>query len=214
MRTPSTEEVLRPRSAASAEPVEPGWEDRWREFHRPVRVGRVVDRPALGGCRRRGERGRRSTPAGRSGPEHTRRRARRIELLAGVARGERPRRRLRLGRRRGRGGRLGFAPVTPSTSTRSRSRRRRRTPHANGVSVDVRRADVLVDELPPADVVVANIELGAVERLLRAVDGAARDRLRLPRAERLEAPGWRRSRARAARRLGGGRSSAPEPHLS
>jgi len=36
----------------------------------------------------------------------------------------------------------------------------------NGVEIDVRRADVLRDELPRTDVVVANIELPVVERFL------------------------------------------------
>jgi hypothetical protein len=40
------------------------------------------------------------------------------------------------------------------------------TVRANAVRVDVRRADVLRDELPPVDLVVANIDLRAVRALL------------------------------------------------
>jgi ribosomal protein L11 methylase PrmA len=42
----------------------------------------------------------------------------------------------------------------------------RDTARRNGVRVDVHRADVLSDDLPRADVVVANIELAVVEALL------------------------------------------------
>jgi ribosomal protein L11 methylase PrmA len=40
------------------------------------------------------------------------------------------------------------------------------TARRNRVDVDVLRADAVRDELPPADVLVANIELGVVEAVL------------------------------------------------
>ncbi|MBA2643756.1 MAG: 50S ribosomal protein L11 methyltransferase, partial [Actinobacteria bacterium] len=40
----------------------------------------------------------------------------------------------------------------------------------NGLSVDVRTMDVLRDELPRADLVVANIELAAIEALLARLE--------------------------------------------
>ncbi|MDQ3866483.1 MAG: hypothetical protein M3304_06595, partial [Actinomycetota bacterium] len=72
---------------------------------------------------------------------------------------------------------------------------------ANGVAVDVTRADVLVDSIPPAEVAVANIALAVVERLaartptplLVASGYSARERPRLAgwRHElRRDADGW------------------------
>jgi ribosomal protein L11 methylase PrmA len=77
----------------------------------------------------------------------------------------------------------------------------RATARRNGVDVEVRQADVLVDEIGEADVVVANIELGIVEALLRrrsartAVTSGylACDVPRTPgwaRVARLELEGW------------------------
>ena len=39
--------------AVSSRVVDPGWDERWRDFHRPVQVGGALDRPALGGRARR-----------------------------------------------------------------------------------------------------------------------------------------------------------------
>src|SRR5258708_34434548 len=40
----------------------------------------------------------------------------------------------------------------------------------NGVELDAYRSDALADDLPPADVVVANVALDVVERLLPRLD--------------------------------------------
>jgi ribosomal protein L11 methyltransferase len=58
---------------------------------------------------------------------------------------------------------LGFAPVMAIDVDGSSVDAARRNAEANGVRVDVRRADALVDELPAADVAVANLTLEAVE---------------------------------------------------
>ena len=65
--------------------------------------------------------------------------------------------------------RLGFAPVHAVDVDDVAVEVTRRTAEANAVDVEVTRADVLADELPRADVVVANIELRIVEQLLERV---------------------------------------------
>jgi ribosomal protein L11 methyltransferase len=62
--------------------------------------------------------------------------------------------------------RLGFAPVFGLDHDPAAVEAAERTARANGVRVGVSAADVLTDDLPPVDVVVANIELRAVEALL------------------------------------------------
>jgi ribosomal protein L11 methyltransferase len=66
--------------------------------------------------------------------------------------------------------RLGFGPIEAVDVDPVAVERARETARLNGVVVTVRCADVLVDDLPSADVVVANIELGAVDRLLPRLD--------------------------------------------
>ncbi len=62
--------------------------------------------------------------------------------------------------------RLGFDPVHAVDADPVAVEVARTTAQANGVTVEVSEADVLRDELPAADVVVANIELRVVESLL------------------------------------------------
>jgi ribosomal protein L11 methylase PrmA len=87
--------------------------------------------------------------------------------------------------------RLGFAPVTAVDVDPVAVEVAKRTAHANAVVLDARRVDVLVDELPPADVVVANIELGVVEALLARIDARTTVTSGYLASERPEAPGWR-----------------------
>jgi ribosomal protein L11 methyltransferase len=149
----------------SSAPVVPGWEDRWRAFHRPVRVGGLwigppwefspAEEPAV------------VVDPGRAfgtGGHATTRAC--IELLARLERGS------VLDAGCGSGviavaaARLGFAPVYAVDADPAAVDAARETVHGNGVGVDVRQADVLRDELPQVDLVVANIELGVVEALL------------------------------------------------
>jgi ribosomal protein L11 methyltransferase len=184
----------------SSVPVAPGWEDGWRAFHRPVRAGGLwigppweplpADEPAV------------VVDPGRAfgtGGHATTRAC--IELLAGLERGS------LLDAGCGSGViavaavRLGFEPVYAVDADPTAVDAARETVHRNGVGVDVRQADVLRDELPHVDLVVANIEFGVVEALLarhpaaRAITSGylARDEPNAPgweRVSRLELDGW------------------------
>ena len=65
--------------------------------------------------------------------------------------------------------RLGFAPVVALDLDPEAVVAAEATARRNDVVVDVRRSDVLRDELPATDVAVANIELAVVESLLGRV---------------------------------------------
>ena len=148
----------------SAHRVDAGWEDRWREFHRPVRVGGIWIGPPW-----------EPPPAGASivvdpgrafgtGAHPTTRAC--IELLSGLARGG------LLDAGCGSGvvavaaARLGFDPVVAVDLDPVAVEVAHDTARRNGVDAQTWQADVLNDDLPPMDVVVANIELGVVETLL------------------------------------------------
>ena len=74
--------------------------------------------------------------------------------------------------------------------------------HANGVELTAYRADALVDDLPRADLVIANVALDVVEALLPRLD--ARLAITSGYLERDEphAAGWHRARAARPRGLG------------
>lgn len=150
---------------ASSAPVEPGWEDGWRAFHRPVRAGGLWigppwETPPVGEPAVVVDPGR----AFGTGAHPTTRAC--IELLAGLARGS------VLDAGCGSGViavaavRLGFEPVFAVDTDPAAVEAATRTARENGASVDVARADVLADELPAVAVLVANIELRVVEALL------------------------------------------------
>jgi ribosomal protein L11 methyltransferase len=65
---------------------------------------------------------------------------------------------------------LGYAPVVAVDVDDAAVDAARRNATANGIGLDVRRADALVDELPAADVAVANVSLEAVEALGARLD--------------------------------------------
>jgi ribosomal protein L11 methyltransferase len=145
--------------------IEAGWEDRWREFHRPVRVGGLWIGPPW-----------EPAPAGEqvvvvdpgrafgTGAHPTTRAC--IELLSGLERGSLLDAGCGSGVAAVAAARLGFAPVVAVDTDPVAVEVARDTARRNGVRVDVQRADVLSDDLPRADVVVANIELAVVEALL------------------------------------------------
>lgn len=150
---------------ATSEPVSGSWEDRWKEFHRPARAGGLwigppwIDPPAGEPCV--------VVDPGRAfgtGAHPTTRAS--IELLATVARGS------LLDAGCGSGvvavaaARLGFHPVHAVDLDPVAVEVAREVALSNGVAVDVAVADVLRDEVPRTDVVVANIELRIVEALL------------------------------------------------
>jgi ribosomal protein L11 methyltransferase len=183
--------VRRAFSGATSHRVEGGWEDRWKEFHRPVRAGGLwigppwIEPPE-------------DTPAvvvdpGRAfgtGAHPTTQAC--IELLAGLERGG------LLDAGCGSGivavaaARLGFEPVAAVDLDEVAVGVAAETARLNDVVVEVSRADVLRDELPAADVVVANIELGVVERLLGRLSADLVVTSGYLEAETPNAPGWAR----------------------
>jgi ribosomal protein L11 methyltransferase len=140
--------------AAQGEDVAADWRDRWKDFHRPVRIGSLWIGPPWD-----------EAPAdatavvidpGRAfgtGAHPTTRLC--IELLLGLERGSV----MDLGCGSGVlaivAAKTGFAPVAAAESNVA----------ANGVEVEARRADVLVDPLPAADIALANITRPALEAL-------------------------------------------------
>ena len=160
--------ALEPPAAGLDEaPVEDGWADRWREFHRPVRAGRlwigppwypaeaepvVIDPGHAFGTGAHG-----STRAA-------------LELMQRLA----PQPALDLGCGSGvlsiAALRLGFGPIfacdiDPLAVTACAENARR-----NGVSLEVARADALVDPLPQAPLWIANLQRDLLERLLARPD--------------------------------------------
>ncbi len=152
-------------ASSSSIGIEPGWEERWREFHRPARAGGLWIGPPW-----------EDPPAGEpavvvdpgrafgTGAHPTTRAC--IELLAGRARGS------LLDAGCGSGviavaaARLGFGPVLAIDSDPVAVDVALETARLNGVEIEAWAADALTDELPTVDLVVANIELRAVEQLL------------------------------------------------
>jgi ribosomal protein L11 methyltransferase len=144
--------------------VESGWEDRWRDFHRPVRVGPLWVGPPW-----------EEAPAdampividpGRAfgtGAHATTRLC--LELLLGLPHGSV----LDVGCGSGvlaiAAARLGHGPVTGVDVEPAAVEATRANALANGVEVDARRVDALVEALPPADIALANIALEAVLQL-------------------------------------------------
>jgi ribosomal protein L11 methyltransferase len=173
----------------SSEVLAPGWEDRWREFHRPVRAGGLwigppwIDAPA-------------GVPVvivdpGRAfgtGAHPTTRAC--IELLAECERGS------VLDAGCGSAivsvaaARLGFGPVHAVDFDDVAVEVAAATVRANRVDVRVSQADVLADELPATDLVVANIELAVVERLLQRVQSPVAVTSGYFVSETPAAPGW------------------------
>lgn len=150
--------------------VEPGWEDRWRDFHQAVRAGGLWigppwQTPPSGAHAVVVEPGR----AFGTGAHGTTRAC--VELLARSPRGS------VLDAGCGSGvlaiaaATLGFAPVAAVDVDPAALEATQANAARNGVEVDVRAGDVLRDDLPAADVLVANIALPTVEKLLRRWQG-------------------------------------------
>lgn len=186
---------------SSSHAVEDGWEDRWRAFHRPVVAGGLWIGPPW-----------EAAPAGAdavvvdpgrafgTGAHATTRAC--IELLA---RGARCGSVLDVGCGSGvvavAAARLGYGPVVAVDVDETAVEVARATFRANRVEVEVRHADALHDDLPAAELLIANIELRVVERLLarsssdRAITSGylVRDVVAAPgwaRVDREELDGW------------------------
>jgi ribosomal protein L11 methyltransferase len=148
--------------AVESMPVEPGWEDRWREFHRPARVGPFWvgppwERPPDEALAIVIEPGR----AFGTGGHATTRLC--LEFLAELPRGSA----LDLGCGSGvlaiAAAKLGFAPVVALDSDPAAVEATRANAERNAVPVGVRRSDVLAEPLPYGDVALANLTLADVE---------------------------------------------------
>jgi ribosomal protein L11 methyltransferase len=148
----------------SATPVEPGWEDSWRAFHRPVRIGPLWvgppwEEPEPGALAVVIDPGR----AFGTGAHATTRLC--LELLLDLDRGSL----VDLGCGSGvvaiAAAKLGFAPVAALDDDPVAVDVARENALRNDVEVSVLHADAVTDEIPRADVAVANIELAAVAAL-------------------------------------------------
>jgi ribosomal protein L11 methyltransferase len=151
--------------AVSSLPVEDGWQDRWRAFHRPVRAGGLWigppwEAPPPGELAVTVDPGR----AFGTGAHPTTRAC--IELLARQVRGS------LLDAGCGSGviavaaARLGFTPVSAVDVDPVAVDVALETARRNGVEITASVSDALSASIPVADLVVANIELPVVERLL------------------------------------------------
>jgi ribosomal protein L11 methyltransferase len=156
-------------SDVSAAPVEPGWEERWRDFHRPLWVGPLWVGPpweqpppdAIGVVVDPGR-------AFGTGSHPTTRLC--LEFLIELDRGSV----LDIGCGSGvlsvAAAKLGFGPVVAIDREPAAVQAARRNAAVNGVTIDVRRGDALSVELPPSDVAVANIDLASVEAVASRLD--------------------------------------------
>jgi ribosomal protein L11 methyltransferase len=143
---------------AETEPVSPDWEDEWKRFHRPVEVGPLWigppwEPPAAGLEKVVIDPGR----AFGTGAHPTTRLC--IELLLELERASV----LDIGCGSGvlaiAAVKLGFGPVTAVDSDEAAVNAAARNVAANSVAVEIRLLDATQDRLPPAEIVLANIDL-------------------------------------------------------
>lgn len=166
-----------------------GWEDEWRRFHRPVRIGPLwigpswesPDADAVAVVIDPGR-------AFGTGGHATTRLC--LELLLDLE----PTSVVDLGCGSGvvavAAAKLGFAPVVALDSDETAVAVARANAAVNGVGVDVRLGDVLVDPLPAAEVAVANIARDPVERAAERFAGTVAVASGYLEDERPKPQGW------------------------
>lgn len=186
-------EADRVRSAftdAEVAPVQPGWEDGWRAFHRPARVGGLWigppwEQPDAGELAVVIDPGR----AFGTGAHPTTRLC--IELLARTERGSL----LDVGCGSGvlsiAASRLGFGPIVAVDNDPVAVETTIANAAVNGVVLDAILLDGESDELPRADVVVANVLLAPVEKILARLETMSAVTSGYLAADHPAAPGWR-----------------------
>lgn len=150
--------------ATRATDVEDGWDERWREFHRGVRVGALWVGPPW-----------EAPPAGAeaividpgqafgTGAHATTRLC--LDLLGGVPRGSLVDAGCGSGVLAIAAARLGFAPVRAVDSDPLAVAATVANARVNGVEIDVAELDVLAADLPSAETVLANLTLAGVSAL-------------------------------------------------
>jgi ribosomal protein L11 methyltransferase len=177
--------------------VAPGWEDEWRRFHRPVRIGPLWigpswEAPAAGALAVVIDPGR----AFGTGAHATTRLC--LELLLGLE----PAGLVDVGCGSGvvavAAAKLGFAPVVALDDDEVAVEAARANTAANGVDVDVRLADALAVPLPEVEVAVANIARGPVERVAARFGGRYLITSGYLEGERPSAGGWEAADRRTA----------------
>jgi len=190
-------EMLQRFGPVRAVDVTPGWEDEWRRFHRPVRIGSLWIGPSW-------EQPEDDAIAividpGRAfgiGAHATTRLC--LELLLGLD----PASIVDVGCGSGviavAARKLGFEPVTALDNDDAAVEAARANAAANRVGVDVQRADALVDPLPAVEIAVVNIAREAVERVAMRFAGALVVSSGYLDNERPEPSGWRVAERRFA----------------
>jgi ribosomal protein L11 methyltransferase len=158
------ERLRRAFGVVSSAPVEPDWADRWREFHRPVEAGPFWVGPPWEPLPRGGlaiviDPGR----AFGTGAHPTTRLC--LELLGAGPTGSL----LDVGCGSGvlaiAGAKLGYAPVLAVDVDPEAVAATRTNADRNGVAIEARQVDGLVDPLPAVGIAVANLTLAQVEAL-------------------------------------------------
>ena len=170
--------------------VEPGWEDNWRAFHKPARVGGLWIGPPW----EQPEPGERAVviDPGRAfgtGAHPTTRLC--IVLLARSERGQL----LDVGCGSGvlaiAAARLGYGPILGVDNDPVAVEATIANAAANDVTIDVSLLDGEIDALPAAAITVANVLLAPVERILARLDGGVAITSGYLDTDHPLSPGWR-----------------------
>ena len=180
-----------------AEPVPTGWTDAWKRFHRPIRIGPLwvgppwerPDDDAVAVVVDPGQ-------AFGTGSHPTTRLC--LELLVERA----PSSLVDLGCGSGvvaiAAAKLGFSPVVAVDFDERAVETAAANASVNGVAIDVRRADVVREPVPEADLAVANISIAGANELLPRLESRVAIVSGYLAPERPRAPDWRHVERREA----------------